>query len=272
MKKNHPDIETVSISVRPGMWEDFDFSGFDAVLHVAALLRFDRSKELADRVFDTNVKLPGEIAKKAKSAGVKQFIFMSSIAVYGFDGKVSKPLIIDGNTPEYPKSLYGKSKLDAEHLLSRLESEDFKISYIRAPMVYGKDCPGTYPSLRSLAFKLPFFPAVNNVRSMLYIANLVELIRLILTSGSSGVFYPQNASPVSTSELFALIRKYAGKTTKLLKPLNVFVSLFGPMGIVQKSFGNLAYDKKLSDHFNGSYQVVGFEESIRLTEENDTKQ
>ena len=118
-----------------------------------------------------------DTARKAKEDGVSQFIFMSSIIVYGNEGQKG---IINQNTKENPADFYGRSKLMAEEGLKVLEDENFKVAVIRPPMIYGKDSKGNYPRLSKMAKKLPFFPYVANQRSMLHIDNLCELIYLII--------------------------------------------------------------------------------------------
>jgi UDP-glucose 4-epimerase len=78
------------------------------------------------------------------------------------------------------KTPYAKSKLEAEVLLNRLADDSFKVDNRRPPIVYGKDCRGNYPRLARMALKLPFFPMINNERSMIFIDNLSEFIRLVI--------------------------------------------------------------------------------------------
>ena len=175
--------------------------------------------------------------------------------------------IIDKNTKENPADFYGRSKLMAEEGLKPLENNHFKVAIVRPPMIYGKDSKGNYPRLSKMARKLPFFPMVENQRSMLHIDNLCELIYLIIKSSEGGTFYPQNAEYVNTSRLVKEIATCHDKPMLLVKG---FGWLIKPMrkkiGILRKVFGNMAYDKEMSKHFENAYCVVDFEESIRRTE------
>ena len=82
-----------------------------------------------------------------------------------------------------------------------LADEGFKAAIVRSPMVYGKNSKGNYPTLAKMALKLPLFPYVKNQRSMIYIGNLCEFIRLLITNEDSGIFCPQNSVYTNTSEM-----------------------------------------------------------------------
>ena len=176
-------------------WRELSFSGYDAVFHVAGIVHQADSKddpaqaELYDRV---NARLPVEVAQKAREAGVKQFIFMSSASVYGLTAPLGKVVMITKDTPLKPADNYGISKAKAEEGLAALAGEGFKLAILRPPMIYGKGCKGNYVTLAKLAKKLPVFPWVENQRSMLYIENLSEFVRLILEDEAEGIFCPQN--------------------------------------------------------------------------------
>src|SRR5699024_6867974 len=120
--------------------------------------------------YQVNRDLTIEVAQKAKHEKVKQFIFMSSIIVYG-DSKAEK-VVIDRHTKPNPSNFYGQSKLEAEQRILPLDSKDFKIVIVRPPMIYGKHSKGNYPKLAKAAQKLPLFPNIDNERSMLHIDNL----------------------------------------------------------------------------------------------------
>jgi nucleoside-diphosphate-sugar epimerase len=109
-------------------------------------------------------------------------------------------------------------------------------------MIYGKGCKGNYPRLVKLALTLPVFPDIDNKRSMIYIDNLCEVVRLLIDGCSSGIFFPQNEEFVNTSEMVRLIAKAHGKkigTTKLFNPLIKMIKI----SIVNKVFGDLVYEK-----------------------------
>lgn len=259
-----------TVDMREDSWKGTDFSEFDTVLHVAGLAHADIgnvSDEMKGYYYKINRDLAIETAEKAKRDGVKQFVFMSSIIVYGDS---NKQRIITRKTAPTPGNFYGDSKLQAEEGIRLLSDEKFKVVILRPPMVYGKGSKGNYSILVKLAQKLPMFPAVNNQRSMLHIDNLCEFIRLIVENEEKGVFFPQNAEYVKTSEMVRMIAELHGKKIKLFRFMNWAVKLLRFMpgkigGLVNKSFGNLVYEKSLSD-YKDNYSIRNFEESIRDTE------
>ncbi len=184
-----------------GGWREASFRGYDTVFHVAGIVHQRKTKndpgqaELYHRV---NTRLPIETAQKAKAEGVRQFIFMSSASVYGIDAPMGQVVMLGKDTPLTPADHYGKSKLKAEERLLPLEEESFRVLILRPPMIYGKGCKGNYQPLRKLAKKLPLFPWVENQRSMLYIENLTEFIRLMVENEESGLYCPQDKEYVNT--------------------------------------------------------------------------
>lgn len=250
-------------------WKTADFSGFDAVLHVAGIVHQKDSKndpaqkELYERV---NTRLAIETAQKAKAEGVKQFLFMSSASVYGLDAPVGKTVTITADTPLRPRDNYGISKAKAEEGLQVLADDSFKLAILRPPMIYGKGCKGNYQTMAKLAKKLPVFPWVDNRRSMLYMENLAEFIRLLLEDEAEGVFCPQNNEYVNTSDMVNLIAHANGKGILLVKGLTWALKLLHPVtDIADKAFGSLCYDFAISA-YPKNYCVKSFEESVLETE------
>ncbi|MGB4351276.1 MAG: NAD-dependent epimerase/dehydratase family protein, partial [Tissierellaceae bacterium] len=193
----YPDKYKVdAISLRDESWKEKDFSEYDVIYHVAGIAHRKETKENRELYYAVNRDLAYEVAKKSKQDGIKQFIFLSTMSVYGLESGV-----IDEYTPLKPKSNYGKSKLQAEELIKPLEDDSFKIAILRPPMVYGKGCKGNYPRLAKLAKITPIFPDIDNKRSMIYIDNLSEFVRLLIDDYSSGLFLPQNSEYVKTSEM-----------------------------------------------------------------------
>ncbi|MBP2620737.1 NAD-dependent epimerase/dehydratase family protein [Streptococcus panodentis] len=258
------DVQVEELDVREEIWKQKDFSSFDTILHLAALVHISNpAKEMEGMYNQVNTQLPYELAKKAKQEGVKQFIFMSSMSVYG---EVLGDRVITKDTPELPTSFYGKSKLAAEQLLSSLESEKFRIAILRPPMVYGRQAKGNYQRLSKLAQKLPIFPLVNNQRSMIYIDNLCEFIRLIVQYQDSGLFYPQNQDYVNTSQLVREIKRVHGQKVFLLPAVHwILKGLSRRAATLNKLFSDLTYAKDLSA-YSQSYQVADFRSSIEKTE------
>lgn len=273
IKANSTDIVTETRDMRDPSWQTTDFSGYDAVFHVAGIAHADIGKVTEEQkalYYKVNTHLTIQCAKKAKKEHVKQFIFMSSIIVYGDSVGLGKECVITGETPPSPANFYGDSKLKAEEGLLELASDSFKVVILRPPMIYGKGSKGNYPLLAKMARKLPFFPNVNNQRSMLYVGNLCKFVSLMIKNEESGVFFPQNREYVRTSELVKLIGETHGRhiiLTKLFNPALKFLSKGKGRwaGIVNKAFGNMVYDKEMS-LYPVDYCIYGLADSVNLTE------
>ncbi|GAA0310778.1 UDP-glucose 4-epimerase [Gracilibacillus halotolerans] len=259
---NYPgEYEINKISVRDDSWKTHNFSPYDAILHVAGIAHQKETKENKELYFKVNRDLSFEISKKAKKEGVKHFIFLSSMSVYGLDnGTISK------DTVPKPQKNYGKSKLEAELLINSISNDKFKCSIIRPPMIYGKGCKGNYKKLSKLVEKSPFFPDINNNRSMIHIDNLSELIKILIDNQMAGVFLPQNKEYVSTSEMVRQIARAKNKNIKLVKWMNPLIKLSkNKIPIINKLFGNLTYKNDKCNLFY-EYHVRDFNESIYISE------
>ena len=257
------NYEVVTLDVKDTDWKKFDFSPFDSVFHVAGIAHFSKDESKKDLYYQVNTDLTAEVAAKAKNAGVGQFIFMSSIIIYG-DSSSAKRVIGKGTVPT-PSDFYGDSKWQAEKRISPLESDNFKVVIVRPPMIFGKGSKGNYPKLARLAKKTPFFPDFPNQRSMLHIDNLCAFIQGVIDHESTGIFYPQNKEYVNTSELVSEIANFHGRKIFRSKILNPIIQLFFGFDTVKKVFGNLVYEKEISQ-YDFEYQVRDFKESIQSTE------
>lgn len=266
----YPDKYSVdTIDMRDGSWKAKDFSKYDVVFHVAGVAHISSDPSMENVYYKVNRDLAIETAQKAKNDGIKQFIFMSSIIVYGDSSSINKKKIIDKSTVPIPSNFYGDSKLQAEKVVRTLECDDFKTVILRPPMIYGKGCKGNYPKLSKYAKKLPVFPDVDNQRSMLHIDNLCEFIRLMIDNNECGVFFPQNEEYIKTSDMVKLIAEVNGRRillTKVFNPLLWLVGLF--TDVVKKAFGSLVYEQSMSK-YKEDYWVRDFKESIILTEMKD---
>ena len=268
--KNFPNAYQVdTVDMIDGSWREKSFSGYDVVYHVAGIAHSDNGKiseEKKKLYYAVNTDLTVETAKKAKADGVKQFIFMSSAIVYGKSAKIGKQKMITKDTPVDPENCYSDSKVQAENGIAPLADENFKIVVLRPPMIYGKGSKGNYPVLSKFGKKLPFFPYVKNQRSMLYIENLTEFVRLMIENEESGVFFPQNAEYGNTSEIVKAIGAAHGRKVRLIKGFAWAVKFMGLFtGLVNKAFGNFAYEQEMSV-YKQDYQVKDLAQSIEATE------
>lgn len=255
-----------TIDMIDGSWKNKSFNGYDVVFHVAGIAHVSSNPKMEELYYKVNRDLTIDVAKKAKTQGVKQFIFMSSIIVYGDSSKINEKSVIDINTVPKPSNFYGNSKLQAEEGIKELQDDKFNIVIIRPPMIYGKGSKGNYIRLSKIARKIPIFPNIDNKRSMLHIDNLCEFIRLMIENNEKGIFFPQNKEYVNTSKMVASIAKVHGKEVILTKAFNPFIKVFSIfIGLMNKVFGNLVYEKGMSE-YKENYRIRDLEESIKLTE------
>ncbi len=267
--KQFDNYQIDTIDMIDGSWKEKSFENYDVVFHVAGIAHSDFGRISEDRktlYYTVNTELAIETAEKAKTDGVKQFVFMSSASVYGESAPIGKSRIIYRNTPVSPSNVYGDSKVQAEKGLELLRDNDFKMVILRPPMIYGEGCKGNYPTLSRFARKLPLFPYVKNERSMLYVGNLVEFIRLVIENEEDGIFFPQNSEYSNTSELVKIIGAVHDKKLVLVKGFTWILKILSHItGMVNKAFGNLSYDMELSE-YKENYRNYSLEESIEKTE------
>lgn len=277
LKKSPELFDVTIVSVRGNEWHTQNWKEYDCIFHVAGIAHADTGKTTEEekaRYYEINRDLSFDVAQKFKTdrQGAKsQFIYMSSIIVYDDKTHVNKKRIITSQTKPNPSSFYGDSKLQAEIKLSELEDSTYSLAIVRPPMIYGKGSKGNYPMLSGLAKKTPIFPDYKNERSMLHINNLSEFIRLLIIEEASGILFPQNKEYVRTSSLVKTVADTHSHKLMLTPLFNwgiILLSLIpGKVGkLTNKAFGNLVYEKNMSIEKINNYQILGFEESIKLTE------
>ena len=268
------NFEIDTIDMIDGSWRETDFSKYDTVFHVAGIAHGDVgnvSDEVKEKYYAVNTDLAIETAKKAKQDGVNQFVFMSSMIIYGNSAPYGKEKIITAETKPEPANFYGDSKWQADKGIRLLADNDFNVLVVRPPMIYGKGSKGNYPTLAKLAKKLPVFPDINNQRSMLYIENLCEFLCQVMLVGKGGIFFPQNSEYTKTADMVKQISKAAGKKMWITKLLNPCVWVGSKMpgkigGLVNKAFGNSCYDLAMSVYNGLHYCFLSLEDSIIRTE------
>lgn len=300
-EKNYPDNFTFrTVDTLPG--EDGkseldlltlnELGSYDIIYHLAGIAHADIgnvSDETKEKYYRVNTDLAVSTARRYKEALISsnrsgKFVFMSSMIVYGDSAPYGVERVITKEYEPNPANFYGDSKWQADKGIRALADRTLRVAVIRPPMIYGKGSKGNYSSLSKLARKLPVFPDVENRRSMLYIGNLCEFLCQMFLSvvddsdqyteienPNSLIFMPQNEAFTRTSTMVKLIAETAGHHISLLKGLNPAVALADHVpgkvkGLVDKAFGNNAYDQKLSEYRGLDYKRYTFEESIRLTE------
>lgn len=261
--KKYDGYEIDTVDMIDGSWRKKDFSKYDTVFHVAGIAHSDVknvSEEIKKKYYAINTDLTVETAKKAKESGVPQFIFMSSMIVFG-----TRQGCITEKTVPQPDNFYGDSKWQADIGIHELESDSFRVVSLRPPMIYGKGSKGNYPLLAKFAKITPIFPKADNKRSMLYIENLCEFVKLMVDNIENGYFYPQNTEYVTTSDMVYQIALNSGKRIVLTKLFNPTIWLLRNNKIIKKVFGNMYYEKSMSE-YKTNYNVCDYKESIRRTE------
>lgn len=253
--EQYPELYDVDIIDTIGLIPTSDiFYGYDVVFNAAGIAHIKETDENRHLYYDVNRDLAIQIAEASKSAGVKQLILLSSMSVYGLTvGYIKK------DTVPKPVNAYGKSKLEADEAIRMMEDDQFKFACLRPPMVYGKGCKGNYQSLRKFALHFPLFPSYPNHRSMVYIGNLCEFVKQVIDFEKSGLFFPQNAEYVNTSEMVNSIAEANAKKMHLTKFFN-FILGNVKVPVIQKVFGNLIYESV------DRVDKYGFSESVEMTE------
>ena len=266
INEHHPGEFVIdTIDMVDGTWREKDFSGYDAVFHVAGIVHIKEKKQISHLYYEINRDLAFETAQKAKEQGVKQFVFLSSMSVYGLSHGE-----INNETPVNPVNAYGKSKLEAEKKLKSLAEAEFIVSIIRPPMVYGRGCKGNYQMLRKLALKLPVFPKVKNQRSMIYIDNLCEFVYAVIKDIKDGVFFPQNDELINTGKMVKTIAEANNHKIRITPVLTPFVAvgkiISGRIGrLCNKAFGSCYYDMEMSNE-DIDYRVINSYDAVKEIE------
>ena len=260
--KKTPDLFQVeSVDTFGDNWKKADYSQFDVVYHVAGIAHVNADPKMEPLYYKVNRDLTIEVAKHAKAAGVKQFIFMSSMIVF-HESQSLKTEVLTFDTKPQPNGFYGDSKLQAEIGLKELECDTFKVCILRPPMIYGPNSKGNFLRLGWLATKTPIFPAWHNKRSMLYVDNLAECVKQLILLEKSGTYYPQNrelADTVDIAKFFAKKYNHNMWVSRLFNPFVWLGSFF--LQPLNKMFASYYYDPKMSQ-YDFEYQIVSQDESL----------
>lgn len=255
-------------------WKKADYTKYDVVFHVAGIAHVNADPKMEPLYYKVNCNLTIEVAKHAKAAGVRQFIFMSSQIVF-HESQSLKAEVLTAETKPAPNGFYGNSKLQAENGLwylvknqkensTKSQGENqMKICILRPCMIYGPNAKGNFLRLAKLACKTPVFPEWHNKRSMLYIDNLAEFVKQAIERELEGTFYPQNRELADTVEIIRYFAKEAGHKIWITKLLNPFVWMGSLVLLpINKMFATYYYNPKMSK-MEFDYQLVSFEESLK---------
>lgn len=266
IQKNYPDWQVDAVDSMNRKWAEADFTDYDAVYNVSGLAHANARQGTEEQYYAVNGQLPIDVAMKAKAEGVPMFVQMSSMVVYGdMSGLGEEKNIFEDTVPSEP-TIYGKSKMMAERGLLKLVDDTFQVAIMRPPLIYSEYARDNFPRLVNFAKKMPIFPNLKNQQSMVYVDNLCELIHLIIENNKGGIYYPQQECYIETSKIVKDIADAVGNKMWLTKIFNPFLKLFSKwekLAFIHKAFGSITYDMSISNHFDGKYRVVSYEESIR---------
>lgn len=133
--KNEYVVEQVS--VRGESWKNRDFAGVDSIVHIAGVT--PQNAKSTEDYYQINAELTKALAEKSKADGVKQFVYISSMAVYGIEQSMDTAKgTVTKDTEPNPTTVYGKSKLMAEKYITPIEDDYFRVAIIRVPSIFGK--------------------------------------------------------------------------------------------------------------------------------------
>jgi UDP-glucose 4-epimerase len=266
------DDEVVIESIGPETDWTAALEGVDAVVHLAARVHHKHEEHAVQLYRNVNIAGTLHLARCAATAGVRQFIFVSTVLVHGRSNEGRSPFSEDDILT--PRGLYGMSKAAAEAGLRTLARDsEMKISVIRPPLVYGAGAKGNFALLTravNLGMPLPF-GAIHNHRAFLAVQNLSSFIRRRLAhpdpASNFEIFLVADKEQVSTPEFIDRLAKAAGKSSRLfgMPPdlLGTLLSLMGRQDTHDSLIGSL--ELNLSKAIATGWQPqVSLDEGLRL--------
>lgn len=255
------------ISLRNNNWQHQSLRKYDVIIHLAALVHNNNANAKIIDYMNVNFHLTKELAEKAKKDGVNQFIFFSTMSIFGLNGSLLEKCEINQFTPYNPITAYGQSKLLAEREIRKLENDAFVVNIVRPPMIYGKESPGNFSKLIKVANISRIFPRFKNERSVIHIDNLYSDLLSLVENPMSGTIHPQNLEYMNTNNALSLIRKHQGKRKRIIElPVpRIIKSILGKVGIINKVYGSLTYSKEIDLRKVNRKQYDNFEQTIEKT-------
>lgn len=248
--------------------------GIKAVVHLAA-----RAHIMCDEAIDplavyrkVNVEGTINLARQAAEAGIKRFIYISSVKVNG-ESTTKNPAYTECMSVK-PEDAYGISKYEAEEGLKQVAADTgMEIVIIRPPLVYGKGVKANFLTLLRLStMQLPLpFACIRNKRSMIYVGNLADFIIRCIDhpAAANQTFLVSDDDDVSLSRLFRLIRRSMGRRPWLV-PVPVFLfklagKLLGRQAMVDRLVGDLQVDSSKARNLLGWVPPYTIEQGIAAT-------
>ncbi|SET11064.1 NAD-dependent epimerase/dehydratase family protein [Prevotella sp. kh1p2] len=241
----HPSIELGTITVRDANWNKTRFEEYDVVVYFSAIVHHpDITDEgLYDEV---NAEIPKQMASLARLQGVKHFIYLSTVGVWGLGPKFNYTITISKDTPLKPNSLYGVSKLKGEQQLLAMATNSFIVTVIRLPNVYGENCPGTfYQRLRFLSH-LYVLPVCKEKRpfSIISVGNVARALLNTISKELSGIICPQDPEIISIVDRIREMAQNSGRRQVQFRVNSQLLSWFYKMN-----------PNKYMDNLYGGYYI-----------------
>ena len=247
--------------------------GVETLVHLAARVHMMHDNAADPLAEFRAINLAGTInlARQAAGAGVRQFVFLSSIGVNGAATELNKPYTSD-DTPA-PHSYYAVSKHEAEIGLREIAIETgMQVVIIRPPLIYGANAPGNFGSLLRVIRRgvpLPLGLATHNRRSFVSLNNLVDLIITCIQhpNAVNQTFLVSDNEDVSTADLLRKMAVAQGIPSRLLPVpvalLNLCAKLTGKQAIAQRLLGNLQVDISHTQKLLDWQPIISLEEGLR---------
>lgn len=248
--------------------------GIDAVIHCAARVHV-MDEQAADPLAEfraVNVEATRHLAEQAVAAGVRRFVFVSSIKVNGEQTAPGRPFTADAE-PQ-PQDPYAQSKLEAEQALFAIARQSgLEVVVVRPPLIYGPGVKANFASLmRALQRRLPLpFGAIDNRRSLVARDNLVDLLLLCCRhpAAAGQVFLVSDGEDLSTAQLCRGLSKALGVRPRLLPVpaalLRLVGALTGRSQQVQRLLGSLQVDIAATRNRLDWTPPVSVEQALRET-------
>lgn len=244
----------------------------DVVVHTAARVHVmrDTATEPLDEFRRTNVAGTLGLARQAAAAGVRRFVFISSVKVNGEATLPGRPFMAD-DVPA-PQDPYGISKMEAEQGLRRIAAETgMELVMIRPPLVYGPGVRANFQALmRAVARGIPLpLGAIDNRRSLVALDNLVDLILTCIKhpDAANQIFLVSDGEDLSTAELIRCMARVMGRPARLIRVpvwmLEAGGALLGKRDVVQRLCGSLQVDIRKSRDVLGWMPSISVDEGLQ---------
>ena len=233
------------------------FNNIDSIIHLAGLAHSHSFSE--SDYYSVNTQGTLKLASDAAKAGVKRFVFVSSIGVNGLSTEYEKPFCY--NSEIEPHNVYAKSKLDAENGLKKIAEETgLEVVIVRPTLVYGPNAPGNFGLLTKLVAKLPLLPfgLVSNKRSFIAVQNLTDLLLTCAKhhDAAGHTFLASDGESISTKQFTNAIAKGLNQSIYQL-PVPASIMRFGAKLVGKKSMAEQLLDNLEVDSSN-AFDVMGW--------------